>query len=128
MIGWLIIVFICALFTALCIWLHYRAGTSYGSSNDTGWGAIGVLMAIVTVVLAITVATSPIGVRMSIGEFQSQKTYIESHVSKDPLEDATITNKKIEMNSWLFVAQQSQKNYGIFTFYPDSIWNLKPIQ
>ena len=128
MIGWLIIVVVCALFTALCIWLHYRAGKSYGIANDTGWGVFGVIMIVITVVLIIMVATSPIGVRMGIGQFQSQKTYIESHVSKDPLEDATITNKKIEMNSWLFVAQQSQKNYGIFTFYPETIWDLEPIQ
>jgi hypothetical protein len=71
---------------------------------------------------------TPFSVKIQIGEFQSQKAYIESHISKDPLEDATITNKKIEMNSWLFNSQQHQRNYGIFTFYPESIWDLEPIQ
>jgi hypothetical protein len=79
-------------------------------------------------IIVVGVAISPVCVKINIGEFQSQKAYIESHVSKDPLEDATITNKKIELNSWLFSTQQAQKNFGIFTFYPESIQNLEPIQ
>jgi hypothetical protein len=64
----------------------------------------------------------------SINEFTQQSEYIENHTVKSDIENAAITTKKIELNSWLYNAKWFESKFGIFSFYPDSIQELEPIQ
>jgi len=61
-------------------------------------------------------------------KFERAKEYVESYESVNPLEDVSLTNTKIEMNGWLFSAQASNQTFGIFSFFPDSVMDLEPIQ
>ncbi len=86
-----------------------------------------ILMAIGLVTLLIAIF-GMVGAPQSINYYIKQKEYIETHVAIDPIENAALTNKKIELNSWLYGAQYSNANWGGWSFYPDSVQQLKPIQ
>lgn len=60
--------------------------------------------------------------------FKNQKQYIENVKSDNPVEDAALTQKKIEYNDWLFTEQNFYKNYQFFTLMPSEILYLEPIQ
>ena len=61
-------------------------------------------------------------------KFYRAKEYIETHESSSKLEDVSLTNTKIKMNDWLFSAQSGNETFGIFSFFPDSIHDIEPIQ
>ena len=63
-----------------------------------------------------------------IGICNRQKAYIEMHEAKNAVEDAALTSKKIELNEWLYDAQCSKSRFGSWSFYPDSIFDLEPIE
>ena len=50
------------------------------------------------------------------------------HEAKNAVEDAALTSKKIELNEWLYDAQCSKSRFGSWSFYPDSIFDLEPIE
>ena len=86
---------------------------------------IGITVSIVCVcVLAIGKLQTP----QEINAFTKQKTYIEMHEAKNAVEDAALTSKKIELNEWLYDAQCSKSRFGGWSFYPDSIFDLEPIE
>jgi uncharacterized membrane protein (DUF485 family) len=121
MTGWIIVLVVSVILTIAFAW--------WGSNDyDVFPVFFSIIFGVVAFSSIMVVIFSPVSVRAAMGEFQSQKAYIESHVSKGEYDDVAITQTKIEMNTWLFKAQQSQKNYGIFTFYPETIWDLEPIQ
>ena len=64
----------------------------------------------------------------SINNFTKQKAYIETHEVKNAVEDAALTSKKIELNEWLYDAQCSKSRFGSWSFYPESIFELEPIE
>ena len=108
---------------------RYRYTKPEWQMNDgVGWMMTGWIMIVVTILFITVIITTPFSVRKQIYTFNAQKAYIESHVSKSALEDATITNKKIDMNDWLYRTQISQQMYGDFSFYPVSVQDLTPIQ
>lgn len=84
------------------------------------------IIAVVTagVVILVGVLETP----QSINNFNRQKAYIEMHGAKNAVEDAALTSKKIELNEWLYDAQLSKSRFGGWSFYPDSIFDLEPIQ
>lgn len=63
-----------------------------------------------------------------ISVFESQREYLANHIAVDQIENAALTSKKIEMNEWLFGAQYSKEKWGGWSFYPDSILQLSPIE
>lgn len=82
-------------------------------------------IAIITLLICIL---GTVSVPKEIMLFQSQKQYIESHIPDDPVENAAITNKKIELNEWLFNAKYSNERWGGWSFYPDSVQDIEPIE
>ncbi len=84
------------------------------------------IIAVVTagVVILVGVLETP----QSINNFNRQKAYIEMHEAKNAVEDAALTSKKIELNEWLYDAQCSKSRFGSWSFYPDSIFDLEPIE
>lgn len=84
------------------------------------------IIAIVTAVVVILVGV--LETPQSINNFNRQKAYIEMHEAKNAVEDAALTSKKIELNEWLYDAQCSKSRFGSWSFYPDSIFDLEPIE
>lgn len=91
----------------------------------------GVATAIIAgTVLLIIVLCAPIIAakdRQAINQFKNQKEYIENHEVKDSVENAALTNKKIELNAWLIDTQYAKVHYSFFTFLPDEVMELTPI-
>lgn len=88
-----------------------------------------VLIAAFTIFISlIAMPLNYFGERENISLFKNQKEYIELHQSNSDVEDAAITTKKIELNEWLYRAQYSKKHYDGWTYYPDEILEMKPIQ
>lgn len=88
-------------------------------------GAISII-AIVTAVVVILVGV--LETPQSINNFNRQKAYIEMHEAENAVEDAALTSKKIELNEWLYDAQCSKSRFGSWSFYPESIFELEPIE
>lgn len=63
-----------------------------------------------------------------IDEFIQQKAYIETHVAEREIEDAALTQSKIDLNKWLFSAQWERENHGEWSGYPESVMELTPIE
>lgn len=63
-----------------------------------------------------------------IDEFVQQKAYIETHVAEHEIEDAALTQSKIDLNKWLFSAQWKRENLGNWSGYPESVMELTPIE
>jgi len=63
-----------------------------------------------------------------IAVFEQQKAYIESHMSKNDIEDAALTTKKIELNDWLYNAQYQYEHFKGWNLCPDNIKELQAIK
>nr|UVX52221.1 MAG: hypothetical protein [Bacteriophage sp.] len=87
------------------------------------------MVGIIIVMLSILVILfGVLNVPRSINNFTKQKAYIETHEVKNAVEDAALTSKKIELNEWLYDAQCSKSRFGSWSFYPESIFELEPIE
>lgn len=64
----------------------------------------------------------------SMNAFTMHKEYISQHKPADIIENAALTNKKIELNEWLYNAQFMYEEYTFFTLYPKEVMELEPIQ
>lgn len=81
-----------------------------------------------TLVFGLGVPTTIVSNNNAISVFKDQKQYIENVKSDNPVEDAALTQKKIEYNYWLFKEQNFYKNYQMFSLMPPEILYLEPIQ
>lgn len=60
--------------------------------------------------------------------FKSQSQYFETHQPNIEIEDAALTQKKIEINTWLYKAQWNKEQFKMFSLYPNEVLELQPIQ
>lgn len=119
--NWVFLMIVVAGITAVSAWHAYREDDML-SIIITFLGFWFVFCTlIVVVVLAVEIPKN-------INNFERQKAYIETHVAKNDIEDAALTAKKIELNEWLYDAQLSKSRFGGWSFYPDSIFDLEPIE
>lgn len=117
MIAWLII----AVLLILIGWYAaYRIGDALEFIPFICWA----LAIFIGIVIVISVPINAI----SINNFVQQSEYIQTHVPKDAIENAALTTKKIDLNDWLYNAQYSKRLFGVFSFYPDTVLALTPIQ
>lgn len=98
-------------------------------SYDYDWIGISASVAggFLLILCIILIPSCYVGDRQSINAFVKQKEYIENHVVDNDIENATLTNKKIDLNQWLINAQYYKEHYPLFTFLPDEIMELTPI-
>ncbi len=66
--------------------------------------------------------------RSSVNQFKQQSAYLQAHIPANAVEDAALTNKKVELNTWLYDAQYQYEYYRFFSVYPAEIADLKPIE
>ena len=66
---------------------------------------------------------------LKIREFKKQKYIIEQTTKDFPQSDNYIMMlKKTELNEWLYKAQYSRKNHGIFSLEPKEVLELEEIK
>ena len=118
---WIAILIICIISLVLGIVLGIM-GVELTSVLMIAIGLTGVL------ILGFTIPGTIMDNNKSIEVFKNQKQYIENAKSDNPVEDAAITQKKIEYNDWLFSEQAYYKNYRAFSLMPSEILYLEPIQ
>jgi hypothetical protein len=97
--------------------------------HEGTWIAISATCLVLTITLLFSLPIVAISTKSNAAQFVHQKEYIASHIPADPIENAAITNKKIELNSWLFGVQFMKSKFGnAWTFTPSDILDWKPIQ
>ena len=119
--NWIIVLIV----SSIAIGVSVRA--SIKNDSDFGFfaGLVGILASVISLMVILAgVLQTP----QSINNFTKQKSYIEMHEAKNAVEDAALTSKKIELNEWLYDAQCSKSRFGGWSFYPDSIFDLEPIE
>ena len=106
------------------------AAAIYERNNYADWCILVYIAAFTLVFLMLfLLPLLAISTKADVALYERQKTYIENHVPVDPIENAAITNKKIELNEWLFIAQYSKSRFGdAWTFTPSDIVDWQPIQ
>lgn len=86
----------------------------------------GALLLIVFSMVAFAMLTSN---NKEISTFIRQKEYFETVVPTLPDSDNyALTQKKIELNEWLYEAQYEKQYYPFFSLYSDKILELTEIQ
>lgn len=83
---------------------------------------------IVTVISAAMLIGMDISAEQELNLFIIQKEYIENYTPANDYDTAAITNKKVELNEWLYRVQYNKEHYPICSFYGDEILTLEPIK
>lgn len=106
------------------------AAAIYERNNYADWCILVYIAAFSLVFLMLfLLPLLAISTKADVALYERQKAYIENHVPVDPIENAAIINKKIELNEWLFTAQYSKSRFGdTWTFTPSDIADWQPIQ
>lgn len=93
------------------------------SKFETGLYTLAVAAVVISAALPSTISRE-----QQVSVYKQQYTYILYHKPVDNIENAALTNKKIELNDWLYEAQYMKDTYGFLSFYPSEVLELKPIQ
>lgn len=119
--NWVFLLIVVAGITAVAVWNEIK-------NQDMLSSCVGLAGVCFTFLLLGFVVAWMIRAPQEINNFERQKAYIETHVAKNDIEDAALTAKKIELNEWLYDVQLSKSRFGGWSFYPDSIFELEPIE
>jgi hypothetical protein len=121
MLIWGIIVGLLVLFAVFCI--------IYDNKNYNDWAMPATFITgFVVMIIGLVMLIQGLEISNNISVFEKQSAYLQAHEVVDPVENAAISNKKIELNDWLYSAQWAKNKFGIFSMYPNSILDLEPIQ
>lgn len=101
---------------------------SYGKLATVGvW-----FTAICGIVVFISALVCSIGMPLRMREvatFERQKEYFEAVVpTLEEGENYALTQKKIELNEWLYEAQYEKKKYSFLSLYPDKVLKFEEIK
>ena len=122
---WWIIIGICIVVGIIGMIMHYKC--KYATVSLVGFYIAMITFTIAVLIGLFSVPLSIVSAR-DVNQFKEQKQYIENHTVKDPIENAALTTEKIKQNKWLYNVQWSVENCYGWTFYPDDVKDLKPIQ
>lgn len=123
MVNW----FVAGIMFGVGLLLSYLAVYTNNPRTETEmefWAII--LLALATLYIGLNI-TGGLQSQESMMVFEQQKAYLAQHQPDNPVEDAALTQKKIELNEWLYSAQFRQKKFGVFSYYPPSIQEWEPI-
>ncbi len=105
--------------------------TKYSYNSEWLWG-IGLYFIIFGIIITVISISMLIGMNISAEQelnlFITQKEYIENYTSVNDYDTAAITNKKVELNEWLYKVQYNKKHYPICSFFGDEILTVEPIK
>lgn len=100
---------------------------------DSALGFIAVIVyAIGGIVGILSIIILPVNYaehKKAISTFEQQKYYIEEIVPTLPSTDNyAITQKRVELNQWLYETQYSYEHYRFFFFIPKEVMELEEIK
>ena len=95
---------------------------------NEGWQILAFLLFVTAFIWGILWSVLKYDANNNVQIFNQQTIYLVSHKPKNDLEDAALTQKKLELNSWLYSAQYDRKTFGDFSMFDNSILSLEPIQ
>ena len=110
----------CLAFALLRIFWVWDFGGTLGAAT---FGTIAIML---TLIFALV----PMGCRGEMADFIGKKAMYENfnyHDNAVELSDLNLTQMKIEKNEWLYRAQFMKKEYPFFSFQPDEVLELEPI-
>lgn len=119
--NWLILTFAMLVLVILSFVLGTKFDSDVLAILAGGIGFTGLFLAVIVFAVGSTVTPK------EVNSFLQQQEYIESHQATNPVEDAALTSKKMELNKWLYDAQYSKRRWGGWSFYDDDIFELEPI-
>jgi hypothetical protein len=106
----------------------------YGLNSYHEWvGYIGVVISVIFgIAFILTIIITPIQkicLAQKVEVFKQQKYYIEEIVPTLPETDNfALTQKRIELNEWLYNAKYEVEHYSFFTLYSDEVLKLEEIK
>lgn len=81
------------------------------------------------IILTLACTIIPIQCKEEVATFIRQKDYFENVVPTLPdADNYALTQKRIELNEWLYKAQHQKTCYSIFSFYEDKVLELTEIR
>ena len=105
--------------------------TKYSYDFEWVWN-IGLCFAVLGILLTVVFTSGLINMSISAEQelnlFITQKEYIENYTPINDYDTASIINKKIELNEWLYRVQYDKMHYPICSFFGDEILTLEPIK
>lgn len=96
--------------------------------SDEMFACVSVVTFLAAIIFGALSAAFAASATREVNTFIRQKAYIETHTVSDPVENAALTNQKIELNQWLYNAQYSKSRFGGWSFYSEEIFDLEPIE
>ena len=116
------------LIAGIILWI---VGSNYlWSSNMDSVGACMTVIGVFSLLIFTAVCTIiPIQCKEEVATFIKQKDYFENVVPTLPdVDNYALTQKRIELNEWLYKAQYQKTHYSIFSFYEDKVLELTEIR
>lgn len=93
------------------------------------WFAMWLISMVIAIILGLLVICSVVSYKKDIAVFKQQKYYIEQVApTLSQSDNYALTQKRIELNQWLYEMKYRKQNYGIFTLAPDEILYLEEIK
>lgn len=93
------------------------------------WAMFATVAGVVLIfIAAVLLVLCPLESQKDLNVFVAQKEYIENYNATSEYDTVAITNKKIELNEWLYKVQYTKTYHPICSFYGDEILELEPIK
>ena len=124
MFWWCVALPICVIMVVVGVILLFKFNFEFTGGCLVAFGGFFVLLICIICPLLMRFG------KRDIAQFEQQKAYIEQRQQSDidEIENAALTNKKIELNAELYNWQYSYKNYRFFTLLPGRVMDLTPIE
>ena len=110
------------------IGIHIKGSYEYGNLENVGL-VMWVISALVVICISITAPIVMEEYNKQIDTFICQKQYFETVVpTLQDSDNYALTQKKIELNEWLYKAQYEKTHHAFFTLYSDKVLELTEIK
>ena len=80
------------------------------------------------IISSMVIIFTPIKNKQELYKFKAMTEYYQTHSADNKLEDVSITQKKVELNEWLAESKFMKIEYPFWSFIPDEVLDLKPIE
>ena len=117
------------LIIGIILWIVGANSHKYYDNKEEAGMALTFLGGAIAIIMFAVCIVCTLGHKMDVENFKRQKEYIETVVPTLPNTDNfALTQKRIELNEWLYNAQYSKENYPFFSLYPDEVLELEEIE
>lgn len=127
--NWIILLIALVVIAAISFYISTKLDNQWGKEGQSIASIlVGLAASFAALIILIVAIINPISVRKEIAVYEQHYAYFQDYVSENSYNDIAITSKKVELNDWLYKAQYSNSTYGGWSWYPDSIQDLEPIE